>query len=127
MRGLLALPVTHAARPPLNSHALDATPASLAEFVGCSPSLSGALRVNPWSIESVADAMFAAVRMPLEHRRLRHDKHWRYVSQHTVAYWSASYIADLTVSAWAHGRGLVGLGFAGRARLPSCQGGAGPG
>lgn len=67
----------------------------VSEFVGCSPSLSGAIRVNPWSIESVADGMYAAVRMPLEHRRLRHDKHWRYVSQHTVAYWSSSYITDL--------------------------------
>ena len=27
------------------------------EFVGCSPSVSGALRVNPWSIDSVADGI----------------------------------------------------------------------
>jgi hypothetical protein len=27
--------------------------------------------------------------------RLRHDKHWRYVSQHTVAYWAQSYVTDL--------------------------------
>jgi trehalose 6-phosphate synthase/phosphatase len=73
----------------------------LAEFVGCSPSLSGAIRVNPWSIESVCDGMYAAVRMPREHRRLRHEKHWRYVSQHTVAYWATSFITDLQVSAWA--------------------------
>ncbi|GJM87226.1 hypothetical protein PR202_ga03160 [Eleusine coracana subsp. coracana] len=32
----------------------------LSEFVGCSPSLSGAIRVNPWSVESVAEAMHAA-------------------------------------------------------------------
>lgn len=25
----------------------------VSEFVGCSPSLSGAIRVNPWSIEAV--------------------------------------------------------------------------
>mmetsp|Transcript_7436 Transcript_7436/g.16134 ORF Transcript_7436/g.16134 Transcript_7436/m.16134 type:complete len:857 (+) Transcript_7436:209-2779(+) len=67
----------------------------VSEFVGCSPSLSGAIRVNPWSVESVADGMYAAVKMPIEHRRLRHEKHWRYVSQHTVAYWAASYMSDL--------------------------------
>ena len=27
----------------------------LSEFVGCSPSVSGAIRVNPWSIDDVAD------------------------------------------------------------------------
>jgi trehalose-6-phosphate synthase len=67
------------------------------EFVGCSPSLSGAIRVNPWSVESLADGLFAALRLPLEHRRARHDKHWRYVSHHTVAYWSTSYITELQV------------------------------
>eukprot|EP00798_Chlamydomonas_sp_ICE-L_P015885 gene15885-22013_t len=32
----------------------------VSEFVGCSPSLSGAIRVNPWSVESVADGIHAA-------------------------------------------------------------------
>ena len=31
----------------------------LSEFVGCSPSVSGALRVNPWSTDSVADGISA--------------------------------------------------------------------
>ncbi|PNH09141.1 putative alpha,alpha-trehalose-phosphate synthase [UDP-forming] 7 [Tetrabaena socialis] len=65
------------------------------QFVGCSPSLSGAIRVNPWSVESTADGIYAAIKLPREHRQLRHEKHWRYVSQHTVAYWATSYIADL--------------------------------
>ncbi|GAX81965.1 hypothetical protein CEUSTIGMA_g9393.t1 [Chlamydomonas eustigma] len=67
----------------------------VSEFVGCSPSLSGAIRVNPWSIESVADGMYSAISTALEHRRLRHDKHWKYVSSHTVAYWAQSYMAEL--------------------------------
>jgi len=67
----------------------------VSEFVGCSPSLSGAIRVNPWSVESVADGIYSAISTPLEHRKLRHDKHWRYVSTHTVAYWALSYITDL--------------------------------
>jgi trehalose 6-phosphate synthase/phosphatase len=51
-----------------------------AEFVGCSPSLSGAIRVNPWSIDAVADAMFSAIKTSPEHRSLRHDKHWKCVT-----------------------------------------------
>lgn len=47
------------------------------EFVGCSPSLSGAIRVNPWSVDAVADAMFSAIKTTPEHRKLRHDKHWK--------------------------------------------------
>lgn len=69
------------------------------EFVGCSPSLSGAIRVNPWSVEGTADGLYAAIKLPREHRQLRHDKHWRYVSQHTVAYWATSFVADLQVGA----------------------------
>ncbi len=70
--------------------------------MGCSPSLSGAIRVNPWSIESVADGIYAAIKMPQEHQQLRHEKHWRYVSQHTVNYWAQSYVTDLQVG---HGSG----------------------
>lgn len=36
-----------------------------AEFIGCSPSLSGALRVNPWSVDNIADSIYAAIKMPI--------------------------------------------------------------
>ncbi|KAG1664974.1 hypothetical protein FOA52_001986 [Chlamydomonas sp. UWO 241] len=83
-----------------NDDAMDASsgPGSMlvvSEFVGCSPSLSGAIRVNPWSVESVSDGMYSAIKAPLEHRRLRHEKHFKYVSTHTVAYWAQSFIQDL--------------------------------
>ncbi|KAK9853916.1 hypothetical protein WJX84_012449 [Apatococcus fuscideae] len=67
----------------------------LSEFVGCSPSLSGAIRVNPWSIDDVADGLYTAIKMPLPERHARHDKHWRYVSHHTAAFWAQSCTADL--------------------------------
>ena len=59
----------------------------ISEFVGCSPSLSGAIRVNPWNVDSVADGIYSAIKMPLADRHLRHVKHWRYVSAHTAAFW----------------------------------------
>ncbi|KAA8524504.1 hypothetical protein F0562_010927 [Nyssa sinensis] len=36
----------------------------VSEFIGFSPSLSGAIRVNPWNIDAVADAMNLAISMP---------------------------------------------------------------
>lgn len=67
----------------------------VSEFVGCSPSLSGALRVNPWSIEAVRDAIYTAIRLPLTERLIRHEKHWRYVGSHTVQFWAKSFVSDL--------------------------------
>lgn len=60
----------------------------VSEFVGCSPSVSGAIRVNPWSIDSLADGIYTAIKASPVERHLRHDKHWRYVSQHTVRFWA---------------------------------------
>jgi len=68
----------------------------VSEFVGCSPSVSGAIRVNPWSIDSLADGIYTAIKMPASERHLRHDKHWRYVSQHTVRFWAQVRTLNLT-------------------------------
>ncbi|KAF8730149.1 hypothetical protein HU200_017120 [Digitaria exilis] len=84
----------------------------LSEFVGCSPSLSGAIRVNPWSVESVAEAMNAALRMPEAEQRLRHEKHYKYVSTHDVAYWAKSFDQDLQRACKDHfSRRHWGIGF----------------
>ncbi|XP_031255202.1 probable alpha,alpha-trehalose-phosphate synthase [UDP-forming] 11 [Pistacia vera] len=88
----------------------------VSEFVGCSPSLSGAIRVNPWNIDAVADAMDSALRMPETEKRLRHEKHYKYISSHDVAYWARSFDQDLERACRDHsfkmcwGVGL-GLGF----------------
>lgn len=67
----------------------------VSEFVGCSPSLSGAIRVNPWDIDAVAEALNLALTMPDAEKHLRHEKHYRYVSSHDVAYWARSFVQDL--------------------------------
>ncbi|KAI0519018.1 hypothetical protein KFK09_006457 [Dendrobium nobile] len=88
----------------------------VSEFVGCSPSLSGAFRVNPWSLEDVADALYQAIDMNESERQLRHEKHYRYVSSHHVSYWARSFTQDLERACKDHynqrcwGVGL-GLGF----------------
>lgn len=67
----------------------------VSEFIGCSPSLSGAIRVNPWNVEAVAEAINLAITMPEAEKQLRHDKHYKYVSSHDVAYWAKSFDLDL--------------------------------
>ncbi|XP_047963284.1 probable alpha,alpha-trehalose-phosphate synthase [UDP-forming] 8 [Salvia hispanica] len=88
----------------------------VSEFIGCSPSLSGAIRVNPWDIDAVAEAMNMAITMADAEKQLRHEKHYRYVSSHDIAYWARSFMQDLERACKDHydkrcwGIGL-GLGF----------------
>ncbi|KAK1554580.1 hypothetical protein Q3G72_014251 [Acer saccharum] len=88
----------------------------VSEFIGCSPSLSGAIRINPWDVDAVADALTSALIMCDSEKQLRHEKHYRYVSTHDVAYWARSFSQDLERACQDHyskrcwGIGL-GLGF----------------
>ncbi|KAJ3681689.1 hypothetical protein LUZ60_014262 [Juncus effusus] len=84
----------------------------LSEFIGCSPSLSGAVKVNPWNIESVMEAMVFALNVSENEKGLRHEKNYRYVSTHDVAYWANSFLQDLIRVCKDHGKKRCwGLGF----------------
>ncbi|KAG5375674.1 hypothetical protein IGI04_040270 [Brassica rapa subsp. trilocularis] len=48
------------------------------EFIGCSPSLSRAIRVNPWNVEATGEALNEALSMSDGEKQLRHKKHYRY-------------------------------------------------
>ncbi|WOK91430.1 putative alpha,alpha-trehalose-phosphate synthase [Canna indica] len=86
----------------------------VSEFIGCSPSLSGAIRVNPWNIESTAEAMNEAISLSIVDKQLRHEKHYKYVSTHDVGFWSKSFLQDLERTCRDHFRRRcwgIGLGF----------------
>ncbi|XP_043695141.1 alpha,alpha-trehalose-phosphate synthase [UDP-forming] 6-like [Telopea speciosissima] len=84
----------------------------VSEFIGCSPSLSGAIRVNPWNIDAVADAMDCALEMAEPEKQLRHEKHYKYVSTHDVGYWAHSFLQDLERTCKDHlRRRCWGIGF----------------
>lgn len=51
----------------------------LSEFAGSAQSLSGAIRVNPWNIEELANAIHEALSMPRREREIKHWKLYRYV------------------------------------------------
>ena len=84
----------------------------VSEFIGCSPSLSGAIRVNPWNIESVAEAMDKALHTGEGEQALRHEKHHKFVSTHDVGYWANSFLQDLARTCQDHNkRRCWGIGF----------------
>ncbi|KAJ4849185.1 putative alpha,alpha-trehalose-phosphate synthase [UDP-forming] 9 [Turnera subulata] len=84
----------------------------VSEFTGCSPSLSGAIRVNPWDIEAVSNALNVAITMPDYEKQLRHEKHYRYVSSHDLAYWARSFMQDLERACRDHySKRCWGIGF----------------
>lgn len=86
----------------------------VSEFIGCSPSLSGAIRVNPWNVEATAEALNEAISMADAEKVLRHEKHYKYVSTHDVAYWSRSFFQDLERTCKDHFRRRcwgIGLSF----------------
>ncbi|WOH16517.1 hypothetical protein DCAR_0936072 [Daucus carota subsp. sativus] len=86
----------------------------ISEFIGCSPSLSGAIRINPWDISSVAEAMRSAVSMDDSSRQLRHEKNYSYVQSHDVAYWARSFLQSMEracLDHYNHQCWAMGLGF----------------
>ncbi|XP_061994985.1 probable alpha,alpha-trehalose-phosphate synthase [UDP-forming] 10 [Rosa rugosa] len=92
----------------------------VSEFIGCSPSLSGAIRVNPWDIDAVADALNLAITMSNSEKQLRHEKHYRYVSSHDVAYWARSFSQDLDRACQDHySKRCWGIGLGLRFRVVS--------
>jgi hypothetical protein len=57
----------------------------ISEFMGCSRSLNGVLRVNPWSLEAISDALHSALSMSTDERRANHSRRYNYVMNHTVS------------------------------------------
>jgi len=85
----------------------------LSEFVGCSPSLSGAVRVNPWNVDDVADGMESALLLDKRDRQMRQEKHYKYVITHDIAYWGRSLDQDLLRASEDHASmNILSVGFA---------------
>lgn len=67
----------------------------LSEFAGSAQSLSSAIRVNPWNIEELAQALHEALTLPPRERALKHERLFQYVRKHTAAFWAQSFIKEL--------------------------------
>jgi len=67
----------------------------LSQFSGCSRVFSGALRVNPWKIEEVADAILAAVKMTPAERTRRHQYDLAQAKTHGIRRWASALLQDI--------------------------------
>jgi len=67
----------------------------LSEFAGAAQSLNGAIIVNPWNTEELAEGIHDAVTMPESVRKANHDKLYSIVTKYTAAYWGSSFIKEL--------------------------------
>jgi len=89
----------------------------LSEFTGAAQSLNGALIVNPWNTEDLANAIHDAVTMSPEQREINFKKLEKYVFKYTSAWWGESFVSELMrisehaakkASSKESGKGVVG-------------------
>ena len=65
----------------------------LSRFAGAAHELDGALIVNPYDLDEVANALHRALEMPLEERRGRHRLMLGRLRQHNVHHWRKEFLA----------------------------------
>ena len=66
----------------------------LSEFAGSARCLAHALRVNPWNIGQVSEAIEKAINMTREERGQRHRQLMAYVSTHAANHWGSSFVKE---------------------------------
>jgi len=67
----------------------------LSRFAGAALELTGALIVNPYDAEGVADTLETALTMPLEERRARWQDMIDHLEQHDITAWRRTFVARL--------------------------------
>ena len=68
------------------------------EFVSFSRVLSGALKINPWSIVDTANTLEEALKMSFEERTARHFRDATFADKTTLETWSRNVLSDLATS-----------------------------
>ncbi|CDO92442.1 unnamed protein product [Kluyveromyces dobzhanskii CBS 2104] len=67
----------------------------LSEFTGAAQSLNGALIVNPWNTDELAEAINEALTVPEEKRAANWEKLYKYISKYTSAFWGENFVHEL--------------------------------
>jgi trehalose-6-phosphate synthase len=65
------------------------------EFAGAAEELGNALMINPYDVESVADALKQAIEMPIPERTQRMARLQAHVSEHNIYKWLAEIFDEL--------------------------------
>lgn len=77
----------------------------LSRFAGAARELKGALLVNPYDTEHIADALHRALVMPLDERRQRWESMMAVLKVNTISHWRENYLAALQAESNPAGRG----------------------
>ncbi|KAG5356644.1 Alpha,alpha-trehalose-phosphate synthase [UDP-forming] [Yarrowia sp. C11] len=67
----------------------------LSEFTGAAQSLNGALIVNPWNTEDMAEALYDSLTFSPEKKAENHRKLFKYVSKYTSQHWGEAFVSEL--------------------------------
>ena len=90
----------------------------ISEFMGCSRSLNGVLRVNPWSLEAVASAINVALGLSIEERKANHARRFNYVMNHTIEQWALTFLEHLDrATKLCEGMNYVQVGWGSNVKL----------
>ncbi|KAJ1965131.1 hypothetical protein GGI12_000976 [Dipsacomyces acuminosporus] len=71
------------------------SPLILSEFTGTAGSMSGAILINPWDYQGVANAIHAALSMTAGDKKLRFNQTYKHVVNHDAQHWASTVIQDL--------------------------------
>ncbi len=67
----------------------------LSRFAGAADELEGAIIVNPYDLEAVAEAMHLGLTMPLEERQDRWRRLFAQIKEHDVVRWRRRFVEAL--------------------------------
>ena len=67
----------------------------LSEFTGAAQSLNGAIIVNPWNTDELAESINEALTVPIEKRDANWEKLYKYISKYTSAFWGENFVNEL--------------------------------
>ncbi len=70
----------------------------LSRFAGAAAELDGALIINPYDTEGIADTLETALTMPLEERRERWQGMIDHLRRHDITAWRRGFVAALAES-----------------------------
>lgn len=81
----------------------------LSEFAGAAQSLNGSLLINPWDVQSTADAIYQALTLSPQQRKSNWQKLFNYVSKYTAEAWGVSFVNELNRLSGQRPSGPAGL------------------
>ncbi|CAM9812881.1 unnamed protein product [Discosporangium mesarthrocarpum] len=68
------------------------------EFAGCATSFKGAMLVNPYDPDKVAETIYTALTMPVMTKKIRHHTLSRYVNHYTSDLWALRIVSSLLMA-----------------------------